>query len=410
MLYIYSILIIISKLSYIETQYPINNYFNLIINSSDSSLLYIGNQLILLEFNKSTNLVNDAENAVYDNSLRKFIFYDKVKNNSFNICLCKDNVTEECNKNEICIKNTYKSYGESLLIKSDYISYFILFLGFFTTIYGANHYILGLTAHIILFLYYCIKDMVELFKFFNQYIPYYIFVSSIITGFIFLIFYSNSDSDEKSKNKLLKKLYVPILAFFLFKNIFYYIIIFFPINYFAYIIILFTFLLLGIIGEIIFTYFQISDRYFYIICSIIPGSFYIIKGISYIVGGYYSDIIIIKYKLNFSKGINFGSDGNYKEKMALYICLQFFIILSSTFYQIYITKYILNEKSQPILSSKNSSSRQSLLNNDISDRSTKAIDSSLDFQNNNITLNNNTIINNSGTEGDESNDINDQED
>ena len=79
-------------------------------------------------------------------------------------------------------------------------------------------------------------------------------------------------------------------------------------------------------------------------------------------------------------------------------------------YQIYITKYILNEKSQPILSSKNSSSRQSLLNNDISDRSTKAIDSSLEFQNNNITLNNNTIINNSGTEGDESNDINDQED
>lgn len=410
MFYIYLILNIISKLSYIEAQYPINNYFNLIINSSDSSFLYIGNQLILLEFNESTNLVNDAEkNASYDNSERKFIFYDKVNNNNNTICLCKDNVTE-CKLKKICIKNIYQSYGESLLIKSDYISYFILFLGFFTTIYGANHYILGLMAHIILFLYYCIKDIVEIFKFFNQYIPYYIFVSSIITGFIFLIFYSNSDSDENSKNKLLKKLYAPIFVFFLFKNIFYYIIIFFPINYIAYIILLFAFLLLGIVGGIIFTYFQISDRYFYIICSIIPGSFYIIKGISYIVGGYYSDIIIIRYKLNFSKGINFGSDGNYKEKMALYICLQFFIILSSTFYQIYITKYILNEKSQPILSSKNSSSRQSLLNNDISDRSTKAIDSSLEFQNNNITLNNNTIINNSGTEGDESNDINDQED
>ena len=143
MFYIYLILVIISKLSYIETQYPINNYFNLIINSSDSSLLYIGNQLILLEFNESTNLVNNAENAVYNNP--KFKFDDKVKNNNNNtICLCKDNAIEECNIKNICIKNTYKSNGESLLIKSDYISYFILFLGFFTTIYGANHYILGL--------------------------------------------------------------------------------------------------------------------------------------------------------------------------------------------------------------------------------------------------------------------------
>ena len=98
MFYIYLILNIISKLSYIEAQYPINNYFNLIINSSDSSLLYIGNQLILLEFNESTNLVNDAEkNASYDNSERKLIFYDKVNNNNNTICLCKDNVTE-CKK------------------------------------------------------------------------------------------------------------------------------------------------------------------------------------------------------------------------------------------------------------------------------------------------------------------------
>ena len=100
MFYIYLILVIISKLSYIETQYPINNYFNLIINSSDSSLLYIGNQLILLEFNESTNLVNNAENAVYNNP--KFKFDDKVKKNNNNtICLCKDNAIEECNIKKI---------------------------------------------------------------------------------------------------------------------------------------------------------------------------------------------------------------------------------------------------------------------------------------------------------------------
>ena len=343
------------------------------------------------------------ENAIYNDSMQVL----NIKN--YNICLCNSNESNYCDK-DICIRKSYKSYAESLLIEFDYISYFILSLGFFTTLYGAEHYIMGLFSHIIFFLYNFIKE-VELFLNFNQYIYLYIFVAAIITGFIFLIFYSSSDSDEISKNKILKTLYGAILGFFLFKNIFYYIIIFVPIDRNVYIIFLFIFIILGIVGGIICYNFDISDKYFYIPCSIIPGSFYIIKGIGYIVGGYYSDIILIRFNFNFSKGKNFGSNGNYKEKIVLYICLQFFIILASTIYQIYLTKYKLNEKSD--LTCKIPSSRQSLLKDETSDTSNKSIKSSKNIQNKNInnSINNNTtFINDSGTEGDESNYVWDQED
>ena len=120
---------------------------------------------------------------------------------------------------------------------------------------------------------------------------------------------------------------------------------------------------------------------------------------------------LIRYKDYFSERKHFGMNGNYKKKIALYICLQIFIILSSFCYQVYITKYILIVNFDSKSSSKNISSRQSLLNTDFSD---KEMESSQNLQynslNNTEMNNNNATINNSGTEGDESNVINDQED
>ena len=418
MFYICLLIVIIkAKLSNISAEYPINDYFNFFGNSSksNSSFIYIGNQLVFLELNNTTSLIYDnIEYVTYiddvEDEEKKLQINYTYK--SQNICLCNITKTDYCDSNICIINNTiYKSYGESILIKYDYLSYLIILFGFIVTIYGPQHYLFGLMAHITLFLYYFTKDLVELYhQFSDDSVPYYLLTASFISGIVFLFFF-NINSDDNLENRTIQTIYGGIFGFFLFKNIFYYIIIFSTPGRTVYSIFLFIFLILGIGGGYFFSYLQNLERFFYIICSIIPGTFYIIKGIGYIVGGYYSDIIFIKYKDYFSERKHFGMNGNYKKKIALYICLQIFIILSSFCYQVYITKYILIVNFDSKSSSKNISSRQSLLNTDFSD---KEMESSQNLQynslNNTEMNNNNATINNSGTEGDESNDINDQED
>ena len=420
MFYICLLIVIIkAKLSNKSAEYPINDYFNFFGNTSksNSSFIYIGNQLVFLELNNTTSLIYDnIEYVTYiddvkDKEKKLQINFPSESQNICYICVCNINKTD-CNLNICIINNTiYKSYGESILIKYDYLSYLIILFGFIVTIYGPQHYLFGLMAHITLFLYYFTKDLVELYhQFSDDSVPYYLLTASFISGIVFLFFF-NFNSDDNLENRTIQTIYGGIFGFFLFKNIFYYIIIFSTPGRTVYSIFLFIFLILGIGGGYFFSYLQNLERFFYIICSIIPGTFYIIKGIGYIVGGYYSDIIFIKYKDYFSERKHFGMNGNYKKKIVLYICLQIFIILSSFCYQVYITKYILIVNFDSKSSSKNISSRQSLLNTDFSD---KEMESSQNLQynslNNTEMNNNNATINNSGTEGDESNDINDQED
>ena len=410
MFYICLLIVIIkAKLSKISAEYPINDYFNFFCNSSksNSSFIYIGNQLVFLELNNTTSLIYDnIEYVTYIDDEKKLQINYINNNTPLNFSICNNDLNS-------CIINntTHKSYGERILIKYDYLSYLIILFGFIVTIYGPQHYLFGLMAHITLFLYYFTKDLVELYhQFSDDSVPYYLLTASFISGIVFLFFF-NINSDDNLDNRTIQTIYGGIFGFFLFKNIFYYIIIFSTPGRTVYSIFLFIFLILGIGGGYFFSYLQNLERFFYIICSIIPGTFYIIKGIGYIVGGYYSDIIFIKYKDYFSERKHFGMNGNYKKKIALYICLQIFIILSSFCYQVYITKYILIVNFDSKSSSKNISSRQSLLNTDFSD---KEMESSQNLQynslNNTEMNNNNATINNSGTEGDESNDINDQED
>lgn len=374
--------------------YPRNNYFDIKINNGS---FYSGNQLLFIKCN-NCNLIKDNEIDI------EFNFENKSINNNF---LCKEE--NNCDYNIV--------YGEIIFVRYELLSYYMVFFGFFVILYGYSHYIFGLIVHFSIFIYFIIKDLVELFNTFeNEKIPLLLFFASFLSGIGIGFFYNISDLTKKTKNKILKILYGSFFFFFLFKTIFYYIIVFSPLNTIVYTIFLFIFLFFGVLIGTIIEYFPILDKYFFLLCSILPGSFYIIKGISYIVGGYYSDILTTKKKLKYNNNKNqLKRDGNYKEKIILYICLHLFLVIASFLYQIfYIKNLYLDEKPvQEKNISVTSSSRESLLTNDISNDisriGTKGMDTSKDIPNNSIN-NNNSDSNNSGTIGDVSNDIYDQED
>ena len=381
------LLILIINLSKEEEEefcldFPPNSYFDLNISdeANNKIILYNGSQLAYLEIDYKPNF-SDCFNVSFNLSSKTVIFY----------CLNGKNYSDY-----IISDKSLVSYGEIIFIKYEILSYYILFVGFFITFYGPNHYVFGIFTHISLFLYFLIKDLVELNGKFNEYIPLYLITFSFVNGLAFVIYNYFSESDKKLKNKIIKTLYGCILGYFLFKTIFYNIVIFIKVNPIVYEIFLIIFIIIGFCFGFFINYLDRLDTLFYIPCSIFPGSFYIVKGIGYIVGGYYSDIIAVK------KGLEF-KDGNCKSKVLLYMFIQLFIIICSFLYQYY-NNYINIILSDSEIGSTNVSSRESLLSNDYSKEKIKEGNEAKN-ENNNI-----TVINNSGNEGDESNNIYDQED
>ena len=381
------LLILIINLSKEEEEefcldFPPNSYFDLNISdeANNKIILYNGSQLAYLEIDDKPNC-SDGFNVSFNLSSKTVIFY----------CLNGKNYSDY-----IISDKSLVSYGEIIFIKYEILSYYILFVGFFITFYGPNHYVFGIFTHISLFLYFLIKDLVELNGKFNEYIPLYLITFSFVNGLAFVIYNYFSESDKKLKNKIIKTLYGCILGYFLFKTIFYNIVIFIKVNPIVYEIFLIIFIIIGFCFGFFINYLDRLDTLFYIPCSIFPGSFYIVKGIGYIVGGYYSDIIAVK------KGLEF-KDGNCKSKVLLYMFIQLFIIICSFLYQYY-NNYINIILSDSEICSTNVSSRESLLSNDYSKEKIKEGNEAKN-ENNNM-----TVINNSGNEGDESNNIYDQED
>ena len=387
-------------------KYPINNYFD-IKKNNDS--FYSGNQLVFLKFNNSDNsiFINSKKIDIKFDINNESLFFGNNTNQTINIC----NETED-----FCILEYRIVYGEIIFVRYIKLSYYLLFFGFFVILYGYNHYIFGLIIHFSIFVYFIIKDLVELFSTFSyEKIPLFLFFASLLSGISIAFFFNISDLEKNTKNKILKILYGSFFGFFLFKAIFYHIIAFSPLNKIIYIIFLFIFIFLGLIFGYLVEYLPFLDKYFFIPCSILPGSFYIIKGLSYMVGGYYSEILTIKEKLEYNNNNNeLERDGNFKEKIALYICIQIFLIIASVFYQIFYIKYLYIDDTpvQEKNLSSNASSRESLLTNDVSNDisriGTKTMNISKDIPDNSI--DNNSDSNNSGNIEDVSNDIYDQED
>jgi hypothetical protein len=228
--------------------------------------------------------------------------------------------------------------------------------------------------HFAIFIYFFIKDLVELFgRFPSQIYSIFLLSFALISGILISIFLGNSNNVSKKYN-IIKIIYGCILGFFLFKTMFYYIIFFSPLNTEIYAIFLFIFTLLGAGTGFSMIIFDTLNKYFFISCSSIPGSFYIVKGIGYIIGGYYSDIITSKKSLKFTDG---------KGKIVMYLILQILLIIGSFVFQINYINFKINYIENTIYneSSKNSSSNSTLLNANSSKISNKNADISQDNSN-----------------------------
>ena len=356
--------------------YPPNTYFNLKIK--DNTKIYFGRNLAYITFNKP--FLFDLDETFIDNfNYSLIIFKSNKESNSTNIGSC--NITDLSNDSieyNICFlgNDTFLSFGEIIFIKYEIISYIIVLLGFFIILYGVDYHLLGMIVHFTIFIYFFIKDLVELFgNFPSQIYPIFLLIFALISGIMISIFLGISNNVSK-KDKIKKIIYGCILGFFLFKTMFYYIIFFSPLNTEIYEIFLFIFTLLGAGTGFSMIIFDTLNKYFFISCSSIPGSFYIVKGIGYIIGGYYSDIITSKKSLKFTDG---------KGKIVMYLILQILLIIGSFVFQINYINFKINYIENTIYNenSKNSSSNATLLNANSSKISNKNADISQDNSNSN---------------------------
>ena len=358
--------------------YPPNTYFNI----NNNTIIYIGRQLAYVTFNNS--FIFDLTETLIDKITSHFIiFKNNNESNSINISLCDTDLSIDSIKYNICFygDDTFLSFGEIIFIKYEIISYIIVLLGFFIILYGVDYHLLGMIFHFAIFIYFFIKDLVELFgNFPSQIIPIFLLSFALISGILIYIFLGSSNIVSK-KYKIIKIIYGCILGFFLFKTMFYYIIFFSPLNTEIYAIFLFIFTLLGAGTGFSMIIFDTLNKYFFISCSSIPGSFYIVKGIGYIIGGYYSDIITSKKSLKFTDG---------KGKIVMYLILQILLIIGSFVFQINYINFKINYIENSIYNenSKNSSSNATLLN---------ANSSKISNKNEDISQDNSNSISNSGS-------------
>ena len=341
--------------------FPPNEYFNKI----KQECIYIGSKLVYLVFNYS---VDQKDIDFYDLD-NKTLYLNK-----------RHKIIVDCEKKtgEICIEKKSISYGEIIFIKYEILSYFLLYFGFFISLYSTGYYIFGLIFQCTFFIYYIIKDFVELFEeFSNEVVPLFIFTGAFITGILIAFYFRRNNENDN----IIRMIYGTITGYFLFKIIFYYTIIYFGLNSE---IVFIIFMLLFIIMGLIVSFFMkdIYNQKFLIICNGLNGSFYIVKAIAYIVGGYYSDIIATKNEIEFEK--------DAKVKIVLYMFIQIFLFLGSFWFQTKYVKYIDNKNNIYY----NLSSKSSLTGSGSNIR-TAAISNKVDSSNDsgNISLNNNTITN-----------------
>ena len=428
----------------------LNKKFNFIEKEGETFKFYLGSQLLYSEikipenisfsFNNQTYILkmelnnNNKNISVKLNNTNYSVSKDDIINFSKSTLFLRDNlhqiiaisfikqseedIQKEFNKSFPLNYTEYKTYisnfdldekdifnkaayGEIIFIKYTFISYNIILIGFFIILNGSIHKVLGIIFHVTLSIYFFIKDIVELCGGFSYYyhIPLLIFVASLITGILFSFYiYLQDNKLSCYKDKVLKTAYGILFCFFTFKSIFYYLTFFFGLNSIVYVIFLIIFTLGGIclgLGFSLFLYEKLDkySKYLYISCSAVSGSFFIVKSFGYIVGGYYSDIIISKYN-----SLEF--DGDCYGKVILFFFIQIFLIIGSVYYQIKNEKYRNDEEIESVTRNSDLSTRQTFLSKD----------SNINTDDDNTQSINNYESNSNQNEGDDDNDINDQED
>lgn len=400
-------------------------YFSIINNEDNSFSSDNKTYQLKMEFNKANkNIEVSFNNTNYSISKKDIIHFNEstlffIDNKSQIIAISFINQTEELIKNAFSLNLTINksyismidfrnedalnetSYGEIIFIKYTFIPYNILILGFFIIINGSIHKVLGIVFHVTLFIYFFIKDIIEIFGgFAYSHLPLFLLLASLITGILFSFYIHLQDNKfSRYREKVLKASYGILFCFFSFKSIFYYFTFFTGLNKIVYFIFLIIFTLCGIclgLGFASFLYEKL-DKYsklLFISCSAVSGSFFIVKSLGYIVGGYYSDILVSKYNLDF--------DGVCKGKVFLYLFIQILLIIGSVLYQIKNEKYRDEEDIESLMRTSDLSTVQSF--------GTKTSNINTEEESLQSINNNESNSNQNDEEGDDDNDINDQED
>ena len=345
-----------------DSHLNINDDFSYMQYDKDKNTfdIYLGNELMYINFQNSENIKFNDEyisfffifegnnmnltfpiknTLIYYHENGKFTFVNDNSAINFTIKNSEDIEVISGEKN-IIIEGTSKYF---YLLSADdeyiFVNYFVLsniliLFGCFINLYGGYHYMLFLAFHIFILLFFFIGDIISFFIQFEIYILYLLFFCFLL-GVILTILLTINNKNRRIIT-LINLMHGGFFGFSSFKiSIYYYLFFDLPADFIdkSIRIILYFILLIIFVGTgILLNYFDVFKKYKYIPCSAVCGSFYIIKGLEYIIGGYFSSILFIKENLKF---INFKEEILYYS--LYYFFLQIIIIVSSIFFQI---KYI----------------------------------------------------------------------
>ena len=326
-----------TEMSYFKINSPIAGNNNTIINYNNREIeLNFKNKNETFIINSSFIVSYLGEKKIkFENEAYIFIFHyvdyndstttDNNNKTTYNIYYDKKN------KIEFFISNV-----ENIFVKYNFLSFILIVSGCFSILYGAYHFMFGYVIHLTFFLYFSI------FEFFGIYLDNVNVLASTLSLFFFFIFSLSLSpvlkTDKKDNNKylFLKAIYGCSFGFSTFKILSYYY-IFFNLEPITngesrrLVYIAFSVILIGI--GFIFNLFNPFKKYIFLPCSAVSGSYYITKGLSYIVGGYFSNIIAIK------EGLQFNYLKNRKEIISTYFIFIIILIIFSVYFQIKHVEY-----------------------------------------------------------------------
>ena len=350
-----------------------NNDFNHMTFSEKSFILYLGTEMGYLKINTSESDYNNPKVTYNDPNCMKFDFRETNESliiyNNYSVYYLgnkKINFTNgnqtfifhfvDNNDSSIIDNNGIKTYNiynskknkiqfylsnvENIFIEYYFLSFILIISGCFSILYGAYHFMFGYIIHLTLFLYFAIFEFLAIYK---VNISILASLLSLFFYFIFSISLSlvlRTDKKDNIRYMILKIIHGCSFGYSVFKLLSYYY-IFFNLKGInnedirRLIYIAFSVIIIGI--GAIFNLFNPFKKYIFLPCASVSGSYYITKGLSYVAGGYFSNIIAIR------EGLTFNYLKNRKEIISTYFIINFLIIILSIYYQI---KHIENKQNE----------------------------------------------------------------
>ena len=359
-----------------------NNDFNHMFFKKASFILYLGTEIVYFKINSSYTSDDNNINIIYNYTDKYLNFYCKNENKTYTInsnsnynisylestkilfkneseqfilqfirySTIEKNEDNNINNNNIKTYNIYYnisnnitfyvSTGENIFITKYHFSVILLLCGVFSILYGAYHYMFGLVIHSTFFLYFFIIEFIEVFgdRISETFVDIYLFFCFLVS--LSMGYFLKTKKKDNKKYMILKIIHGISFGYTCFKIFsFYYI-----FNFEGYenekirTILYFGLLALIIISfGVILNLFNPYKQYIFLPCSTVSGTYYLIKGISYIIGGYFSDILAIK------ENVFFNYVRNHKEINAYHSIFSSLLIIFSIVFQTNHIQYKLKE-------------------------------------------------------------------